>query len=69
MPATRRMTRTRRSSEHLSPCFGCGWMEFSIGLESAYSGNAWNCGHSREMAFGIHQEKGHFGIIICDTQN
>lgn len=52
--------------------FSCSehdWAAFSSGLESAYPGIPSHSAAVGEMAFGTHKEKGHFGIIICDTQN
>lgn len=50
-------------------CFEHDCAAFLNGLESAYTGIPLKSAAVGEMAFGIHKERGHFGIIICDTQN
>lgn len=52
-----------------SSCFAHDGAALSNGLEFAYPGSPLHSATVGEMAFGIHKEKGHFGIIICDTQN
>lgn len=51
------------------PCFECGLVEISIGFGVCILRDSLGFGHSREMAFGIHKEKGQLGILTCDTQN